>query len=105
MDIATGVSLIGLILFNISLIFAAWIKVKTDIKALNILHEGFELRLTGLEKTNSVSMEKMEQKVDKFWSVNDEQHSDISDKIDDLGKVITDWKIESLRNGFTKTTK
>jgi len=102
MDTATSISIIGLVLFNISLIFAAWIKVKTDIKALNILHEGFDLRLAGLERTHTSSMEKIDLKVEKFWSVNDKQHEDISYKIDELGKVITDWKIETLKESIIK---
>jgi len=104
MELSTLVSLIGMILFNVTLLFAAWIKVKTDIAALNIIHEGFEIRLTAIEVSQWKSTDKMEVKVDNLSKVNEMQHQTISDKIDNLNEIITEWKIETLKSKLEDTT-
>lgn len=97
MDTPTLIVIVGIFLTNLGLILTAWIKVKTDITAINVFLKGLEIRVTDMEEVHSKTTDKLDSKVDRFIEVNNTQHGIISNKMDDLKDSLNDFKVDIIK--------
>lgn len=84
MDALSVVGISGVFITNVSIILAAWIKMKTDIAAINVSIQAISIRVTDMEEDHSRDNDKLHIKVDKMSDSNNLQHDAISLKIDGL---------------------
>jgi hypothetical protein len=99
-DYPTIVMIAGIFLTNLSIILAAWIKMKTDITAINVQLKALDFRVSDMEQDHSENVKEIHLKMEKFTEINGSQHDIISNKID----LIKD-SIASLKVDIAKSTK
>lgn len=88
------IALVGIVLTNISVVMAAYVKMKTDITALNVkvldnTTTIKEIELS-IERDNKESFRRLEHFIEK----NETQHSIISTKVDNIKDSISDLKTQ-----------
>lgn len=99
MELTQILTIIGMIIINAGAIIAAWIKMKTDITAINVRLTDIDSRVSQQEVQNSKKIDVIEQRLEKFYDTNDTQHSVITTKIDNVKDSITDLKVAVVSNG------
>jgi len=99
MELTQILTIIGMIIINAGAIIAAWIKMKTDITAINVRLTDIDSRVSQQEIQNSKKIDVIEQRLEKFYDTNDTQHDAISTKIDNIKDSITDLKVAVVSNG------
>jgi hypothetical protein len=93
----TIIAVIGLFLTNLSVILAAWIKMKTDIAAINVQVKSIEFRVLDVEVEHSKETDKIHNKVDKFLEANNSQHETISNKVDAIKDQLSKFQIDIIK--------
>ena len=91
---ATIIMLSGIFLTNLSIILAAWIKMNTDITAINVALNSLEFRVSGMESDHSKAVEQMHGKMERFSELNNNQHEVISNKIDGIKENVNSIKVD-----------
>lgn len=99
MELSTILTIIGMIIINGGAIMAAWIKMKTDITAINVRLADIDSRVSTHELQNAKKMDAIETRLEKFYDTNDNQHSTLLTKIDSIKDSITDLKVSVVSNG------
>lgn len=97
MDSGIIVAGIGLVLTNASVVIAAWIKVKTDITAINVRIVDIDVRVKQNELYVTNENRERDRKLEKFTDINEIQHNTISEKIDTIKESLSDLKVEITR--------
>ena len=93
----TVLLMIGIFITNLTIILAAWIKVKTDITAINVMLKGIDIRVIEIESNHKNDLQRINERIDKFTDNNDIQHEGISDKIDNLKDTVNNFKVEVIK--------
>jgi len=99
-DYPTIIMIAGIFLTNLSIIMAAWIKMKTDITAINVQLKALDFRITDMETDHSQNIKEINRKMERFTEVNGGQHEAISIKIDGIKEGMTELKVQ-----FAKAVK
>lgn len=97
MDIGTVLTLLGIILVNSAALISAWIKIKTDITAINVKLADIDERVKQQELHNNKIIDKLDERFEKFVGLNDSQHTQISGKVDFIKDVVNELKVEMAK--------
>ena len=93
-DYPTIIMIVGIFLTNLSIILAAWIKMKTDITAINVQLHALNFRVTDMEQDHSENVKEIHLKMERFTEVNGTQHDTILTKVDAIKDSITSIKVD-----------
>ena len=93
-DVPTIIMISGIFLTNLSIILAAWIKMRTDITAINVQLRALDYRVTDMETDHSQNIKEINRKMEKFTETNGDQHEVISNKIDGIKEGMTELKVQ-----------
>ena len=93
-DYPTIIMIAGIFLTNLSIILAAWIKMKTDVTAINVQLKALDFRVTDMETDHSQNIKEINRKMERFTETNGDQHENISNKIDGIKEGMTELKVQ-----------
>lgn len=97
MDVGTILTLIGILLANGAALIAAWIKIKTDITAINVKLADIDERVKQQEMHNNKIIDKLDERFEKFVGLNDTQHIAIAGKVDLIKDIVNELKVEMAK--------